>query len=131
MENNSEIIRGWSWWTSIGLPIIYLWNKQYWAFVLYCILNVIPFVNFVAIIVYFIYGWLKGKELIFNSEKFETEEEKIWIIKFFENFWKSSMIFISIFAVFFLILFLWMWAFMLSYLNHSWYGMWLDSLLRY
>ncbi len=45
----------------------------------------IPFFNILAFIIWFIYGGLKGKEIIYNSDKFDNHDEKIGAIKALEN----------------------------------------------
>lgn len=91
------------------------WRK--WGlFVAYIILALIPFVNIISIIWFFIYGWLSWKQWILDNENLETEDQKIGAIKTMELFWIITAIMIFVIILLFIVAgSIIMWALMNSF----------------
>lgn len=75
---------GWSWGGALLLIYVFVIARK-WGFVaLLFVLYFIPLLNLIAIIGGFIYGGLKGKEIVYNSDRFDSHAEKIGAIKSIE-----------------------------------------------
>lgn len=99
--------KGWSWAWSFANTITLIASWNYGLLVVKFILMLVPIINVLTLIWYFIFWWLKWKELIYNNPSFQNEDQKIWAIKALENVWFIFMILYLVLFVFF-ILFFWM-----------------------
>ena len=101
--NNGQMPTWWSWAWSFATFITLIWIKRVWLSILYIILYIIPFINFAFFIFSIVYWWLKGKEIIYNSPKYLSHDEKMWAIKTLETIWFFTfiifMIILSIVAI--------------------------------
>ena len=78
-------VSGWSWGGSFATAVTLAGSKNWVLLVIYLLLSIIPFVNFITWIVFFIVWWLQGKKWIWESKAFDNDQEKIGAIKFAES----------------------------------------------
>ena len=119
VENSSsdQMPTWWSWGWSFATTIMFVWVWKIPIVILYFILSFIPFVNLIALIWFFIYGWVKWKEIMYTSDKYKNHDEKMWAIKTLESVWFFFFILFLIFLSIFLIIFLfWMWSLLNTYM---------------
>ena len=119
-ENNTQSVNtfpkevsGWSWGGSFATTVTLAGSKNWVLLIIYLILSIIPFVNLINLIVFFIVWWLQGKKWIWESKAFDSDQEKIGAIKFAE----SVGIFFAILLVIFIVLWIVAGAFIASSLN--------------
>lgn len=120
LENNSDnddfsrysqTIKGWSWAGSFLTSWTFIVAKNWWMLILYFISFFIPFINFIALIFWFIYGWLKWKDIIYKSPRFINHDERVWALKAMEWFGFVTFILIVIWIIFYLTIWaLFIWA---------------------
>ena len=92
----------WSWAWSFATTVTFIWAWKLGLAILYIVLTIIPIVNIITIIWFFVYGWLKGKEIIYTADKYLNHDEKMWAIKTLESAWYFFFImFMIIVAIFF------------------------------
>lgn len=96
VNENPQITQWWSWWGSFGYLITFVAAGNWGLVVAAIILQLIPFINFLAIIGFFIYGWLNGKQMLYNAPRFSNHDEKIWAIKTMESIGKFFAILLLI-----------------------------------
>ena len=91
-ENKGEIVQGWSWAWSFATTYTLIVSRKYGLLFLYWISLMIPFINFISYIWFFIFGWLKWKEWIYENITLTSEEQKVWAIKTMGSLWFVLMI---------------------------------------
>jgi len=91
-ENNTQStntfpkeVSGWSWGGSFATTVTLAGSKNWVLLIVYLLLSFVPFVNIISWIVFFILWWLQGKKWIWESKAFDSDQEKIWAIKFAES----------------------------------------------
>lgn len=75
---------GWSWGGALLLIYTFVLARKWGLVALVFVLYFIPLINLIAIIGGFIYGGLKGKEIVYNSDRYDSHAEKIGAIKSME-----------------------------------------------
>lgn len=108
-----QLINWWSWSGSFLTTWTFIVAKNWWMLIVYLITFIIPFINFIAWIFWFIYGWLKWKEIIYKSPRFENHDQRIWAIKAMEAYGFVVFILMIAWIIFYAILWaLFIWTFL-------------------
>lgn len=96
-------VSGWSWGGSFATVYTLLASRMYGTVIVYFILLIIPFVNFIAAIGFFIFGGLKGKEWITKNPMLFNDDQRIGAIKTTESVGFAFMILFAIGIVAFIL----------------------------
>lgn len=108
----SQTIKWWSW-DGILTSWTFIVTKNWWMLVLYFISFIIPFINLLAWIFWFVYWWLKWKDIIYKSPRFNNHDERVWAIKTMEWFGFVTFILILIWVIFYITIWdLFIWTFL-------------------
>lgn len=79
-----EITKGWSWAGSFFTMGVFVASRRWLFFVCYMVTMAIPLVNMGALIIWMIYGGLRGKVILYDARNFINHDEKVGAIKALE-----------------------------------------------